>query len=164
MKRFAALLAVGLVRGAAALTCVKTPAEFVANLETINYQKLDRPNVAFTGKASAPPDNASVAYDLKYLLSVDQRLQRMETTGTFWGTWTDYRLAFDENCAGVNHFHLPDTVVHCVEINQCVGCTWRGCPGSVERRGTGIATPSSGRRVDGVEDDAAIQHERAVKF
>ena len=41
---------------------------------------------------------------------------------------------------------------------------WRGCPGSVERRGTGIATPSSRRRVDCVEDDAAIQHERAVKF
>ena len=40
----------------------------------------------------------------------------------------------------------------------------RGRPGSVERRGTGIATPSSRRRVDGVEDDAAIQHERAVKF
>ena len=38
----------------------------------------------------------------------------------------------------------------CVEINQCVGC--------------GIATPSSRRRVDGVEDDAMIQHERAVKF
>ena len=30
-------------------------------------------------------------------------------------------------------------------------------------RGTGIA-PSSRRRVDGVEDDAMIQHERAVKF
>ena len=28
----------------------------------------------------------------------------------------------------------------------------------------GIATPSSRRRVDGVEDDATIQHERAVKF
>ena len=28
----------------------------------------------------------------------------------------------------------------------------------------GIATPSSRRRVDGVEDDAMIQHERAVKF
>ena len=98
MKPFAALLALGLVCGAAAanVTCVATPAEFVANLETIGYQQLDRPNVAATGKASAPPDNASVAYDLKYLLSVDQRLQRMETTGTFWGTWTDYRLAFDE--------------------------------------------------------------------
>ena len=35
---------------------------------------------------------------------------------------------------------------------------------SVERRGTGIATPSSRRRVDGVEDNAMIQHERAVKF
>ena len=35
---------------------------------------------------------------------------------------------------------------------------------AVLARGTGIATPSSRRRVDGVEDDAAIQHERAVKF
>jgi hypothetical protein len=40
----------------------------------------------------------------------------------------------------------------------------RGHAGSVERRGTGIATPSSRRRVDGVEDDAAIQDEHAVKF
>ena len=56
----------------------------------------------------------------------------------------------------------------CVEINQCVGCTrqffTKSFPGSVERRGTGIATPSSRRRVDGVEDDAMIQHERAVQF
>ena len=37
------------------------------------------------------------------------------------------------------------------EINQCVA--WRG------RRST---TLSSRRRVDGVEDDATIQHERAV--
>ena len=51
-------------------------------------------------------------------------------------------------------------VERCVEINQCVGCH----PGSVERRGTGIATPSSRRRIDGVEVDAAIQRERAVKF
>ena len=29
--------------------------------------------------------------------------------------------------------------------------------------GTGIATPSSRRRADGVEDEAMIQHERAVK-
>ena len=28
-----------------------------------------------------------MAYDLKYLLSVDQRLQRLETTGTFEGTY-----------------------------------------------------------------------------
>ena len=34
----------------------------------------------------------------------------------------------------------------------------------LERRGTGIATPSSRRRVDDVEVDAAIQRERAVKF
>ena len=39
-----------------------------------------------------------------------------------------------------------------------------GAPGSVERRGTGIATPSSRHRVDGVEVDATIQHEGAVKF
>ena len=38
---------------------------------------------------------------------------------------------------------------------------WRG---SAERRGTGIATPSSRRRVDGVEDDATIQDERAVNL
>ena len=51
-------------------------------------------------------------------------------------------------------------VVACVEINQCVGCTRQfftksflgdGRAGSVERRGTGIATPSSRRRVDGVD-------------
>ena len=46
----------------------------------------------------------------------------------------------------------------CVEINQCVGCA-----GSVELRGTSTTTLSSRRRVDGVEDDAIIQHERAVK-
>ena len=39
-----------------------------------------------------------------------------------------------------------------------------GHPGSVERRGTGTATPWSWRRVDGVEVDVTIQHERAVKF
>ena len=115
MKPFATLLALGLVCGAAAsnVTCVKTPAEFVANLETINYQKLNRPNVAAAGSAAAPPDNASMAYDLKYLLSVDQRLQRLETTGTFEGTWVDSRLAFDPSsaCAGVDHFHLPTATV-----------------------------------------------------
>ena len=41
----------------------------------------------------------------------------------------------------------------CVEINQCVGCTR---PGSVERRGIGIITPSSRRRVDGVEAERAV--------
>jgi hypothetical protein len=34
----------------------------------------------------------------------------------------------------------------------------------VERRGTGIATPSSRRRVDGVEDDAMIQHRTRRKI
>ena len=49
-------------------------------------------------------------------------------------------------------------VLTCVEINQCFGCF-------VERvRNLSIATPSSRRRVDGVEVDAKNQHERAVKF
>ena len=50
------------------------------------------------------------------------------------------------------------SVVPCVEINQCVGCA---------RRGTGIATPSSKRRVDGVEDDvdnAARAHRKLLIF
>ena len=45
-------------------------------------------------------------------------------------------------------FGKKEMVTFCAEINQCVGC----------------AAPSSRRRVDGVEDDAAIQHERAAKF
>ena len=45
-------------------------------------------------------------------------------------------------------FGKKEMVTFCVEINQCVGC----------------AAPSSRRRVDGVEDDAMIQHERAVTF
>ena len=68
---------------------------------------------------------------------------------------------------------LANYVPPCVEINQCAPCTRqffaksflgddRGRPGSVERRGTGIATPSSRRRVDGVEDDAMNRAE--VKF
>ena len=35
---------------------------------------------------------------------------------------------------------------------------------STSASGAGTATPSSRRRVDGVEDDAMIQHKRAVKF
>ena len=41
----------------------------------------------------------------------------------------------------------------CVEINQCVGCSFLGDDAAVL-----IATPSSRRRVDGVEVDATIQH------
>ena len=55
----------------------------------------------------------------------------------------------------------PVSRVHPIILHQVISRWWRG---SVERRGTGIATPSSRRRVDGVEDDAAIQHERAVNF
>ena len=40
------------------------------------------------------------------------------------------------------------------------GPAWK----STSAPGARIATPSSRRRVDGVEDDALIQHERAVKF
>jgi hypothetical protein len=47
---------------------------------------------------------------------------------------------------------------------QVISRRRRDRAGSVELRGTGIATPSSRRRVDGVEDDAMIQQERAVKF
>ena len=57
----------------------------------------------------------------------------------------------------------------CAQINQCVGCTsflgdGVAALGFVERRGTGTATLSSRRRVDGVEDDAKNLHERAVEF
>ena len=52
----------------------------------------------------------------------------------------------------------------CVEINQCVGCSGDDAADLARRRGTGIATPSSRRSVDGVEDGAMIQHERAVQF
>ncbi len=38
-------------------------------------------------------------------------------------------------------------------LHQVISRRRRGRAGSVERRGTGIATPSSRRRVDGVEDD-----------
>ena len=55
----------------------------------------------------------------------------------------------------------PLEAANCVEINHCVGADR---PGSVKWQGTGIATPSSRRHIDGFEDDAMIQHERAVKF
>ena len=65
-------------------------------------------------------------------------------------------------------------VISCVEINQCVGCTrqfftksFLGDGAAVLARSSGeerTTTLSSRRRVDGVEDDATIQHERAVKF
>ena len=54
----------------------------------------------------------------------------------------------------------------CVEINQCVGCTrqfftksFLGDDAAVlARPNGGIATPSSMRRLDGVQVDATIQH------
>lgn len=62
------------------------------------------------GVAAEDVHDISITYDLKFLLGIDQRLQRLETTGTYYGTWTDYRLAFDPSCAGVDHFHLPVAV------------------------------------------------------
>ena len=56
--------------------------------------------------------------------------------------------AFDDLNDAVRRKYGALMVGCCVEINPCVGCS-------------GIA---SRRRVDGVEDDATIQHERAVKF
>ena len=65
-------------------------------------------------------------------------------------------------------------VVTCVEINQCVGCTdnsslshfsvmTRPCwPRRAMRNRHRHAIEQAAR--DGVEDDAKIQHERAVKF
>ena len=52
-------------------------------------------------------------------------------------------VEFQESKAGKDRAELVAQVGRCVEINQCVGCR---------------------RRVDGVEVDAAIQDERAVKF
>ena len=52
----------------------------------------------------------------------------------------------------------------CYPVRKSTSRRCRGLAGSVERCGTGIATPSSRRRVDGVEVDATIQRERAVKF
>ena len=56
--------------------------------------------------------------------------------------------AFDDLNDAVRRKYGALMVGCCVEINPCVGCS-------------GIA---SRRRVDGVEDDATIQRERAVKF
>ena len=69
-------------------------------------------------------------------------------------------------------------VTFCVEINQCAGCTQQFFTKSFLGDDAAILALSSGeepasprhrssrRRVDGVEDDAMIQHEheRAVKF
>ena len=57
-----------------------------------------------------------------------------------------------------------------MEINQCVGCTRQFFTKSFLDDDAAVLAPSSGeepappRRVDGVEVDAAIQDERAVKF
>ena len=77
---------------------------------------------------------------------------------------------------GATWYAPPATILEaCVEINLCVGCTDNSSAlnvysddarpsGLVERQGTGIATPSSRRRVDGVEDDADSAELRAVNF
>ena len=55
-------------------------------------------------------------------------------------------------------------VLLCVEINQCVGCTRQFFTKSFLDDDAAVQTPSSRRRVDGVEDEAAMQHECTVKF
>ena len=76
--------------------------------------------------------------------------------------------AFAGDGAGDYRGHLcgnqPVHQVHPTILHSVISQRWRGRAGSVERRGIGIAMPSSRRRVDGVEDDDVIQHERVVKF
>ena len=61
-----------------------------------------------------------------------------------------------QTCVEINQYRLTDN------SSRHFSATW---PRWVRRAvRTSIATPSSRRRVDGVEDDAKIQHERAVKF
>ncbi len=79
---------------------------------------------------------------------------RYEAAGTLRGFLKQGELATATVTKSPKHglelaFGLRRPVATCVEINQCVGCD---------------ATPSSRHRVDGVEDDAMIQHERDVKF
>ena len=65
---------------------------------------------------------------------------------------------------------------HCIKRRHVVPCgayveaalfedaslaVWKSTSASGARCGTSIATPSSRRRADGVEDNAMIQHERA---
>ena len=89
----------------------------------------------------------------------------------------DFRAMYFPNCEGLKRPQTFQALFEHLEVckdssqnfgahlcgNQPV-CRVRGRPGSVERRGTGIATPLSRRRVDGVEVDVTIQHERAAKF
>ena len=63
------------------------------------------------------------------------------------------------------HLHVPPNAATCVEIN-CVSVATKS---SVMTRPcciwySGWAPTPSRRRVDGMEDDGTIQHERAVKF
>ena len=62
-------------------------------------------------------------------------------------------------------------MVPCAEINQRVGCTrqfftksFLGDEAADLARSSGEELALSRRRVDGVEDDAAIQDERALKY
>jgi len=79
-------------------------------LQTTNYQRLDRPGVAKAGSSEAFPDEASLTFDLAYLLAVDQVTQRLELQGTLGAYWNDYRLAFDPSCAGTNEMRFPFAV------------------------------------------------------
>ncbi len=63
-------------------------------------------------------------------------------------------------------FSASSMIATCVEINQCVGCTrkffTKSCLGRAARNRRHCHAIEQ-NRVDGVEADAAIQDERAVK-
>jgi len=65
----------------------------------------------------------------------------------------------------VDEFTAPGYFVGILCVAMMVACYVTFNPSdAVWKSKTGIATPSSRRRVDGLEDDAMIEHERAVKF
>ena len=99
-------------------------------------------------------------------LKGDHDLNPSSSTGVNgkpWKPWSRWRRIWSTRRRALD----------CVEINQCVGCTHNSslshfgndAPTWLGRAARNRhATPSSRRRVDGVEDDAMIQHERVVKF
>ena len=59
-----------------------------------------------------------------------------------------------------NYMDPRITVACCVETNQCVGCYHF----SAMTRPTWLGRAARNRHRHAIEDDAMIQHERAVKF
>ena len=90
----------------------------------------------------------------------------------FSSTQVDYTMYEPQLPPGAPVGQSRRIVWTCVEINQCVGCTRQFFTKSFRGDDAAVLAPLSGeesaspprRRVDGVEVDATIQHERAVKF